>query len=333
MAELAPVAFPLSPASHVVPSAVPSVVAVSRPVRRRQSWLLWVGALVLAVLALSSATAPVLSRYDPLVQNARQRLQGPTAAHPFGTDEYGRDVLARVLYGGRTSLVASLTALAVALALGIPLGLVAGYAGGWVEGAVMRLVDVLYSFPSFLLALVVAGLYGPGLYKVLFAAAAVWWVDYARVVRAMVLQVKTEEYVLAARVLGASPLRVAVRAVLPQVIGPVVVLAALDLGALLLAISALSFLGLGAQPPVPEWGVMLAEGRRFFLEHQHLMVFPGAAIFLAALGFNLVGEGLRDVLDPQRTVGTAGVVGIAIRRVGRRGRVRAGERSGRTAAG
>jgi peptide/nickel transport system permease protein len=268
--------------------------------------LLVVGALLLGAMALSVLGAPALSRQDPLAQNARERLQGPSAAHPFGTDEYGRDVLARVLYGGRTSLTASVAALALALVLGVPLGVLAGYAGGRVDGALMRLMDVLYAFPSFLLALVVAGLYGPGLYKVLVAAAAVWWVEYARVVRAMVLLVKTEEYVLAARALGASPLRVAVRAVLPQVLGPVVVLASLDLGALLLAISGLSFLGLGAQPPLPEWGVMLAEGRRYFLEHQHLMVFPGAAIFLAALAFTLVGEGLRDALDPHGATQAAG---------------------------
>jgi peptide/nickel transport system permease protein len=256
------------------------------------------GAALILGLAGSAAGAPLLARHDPLAQNARERLQGPSPAHLFGTDEFGRDVFARVLYGGRTSLAASGAALALALALGIPLGLLAGYAGGRVDAALMRLIDVLYAFPSFLLALVVAGLYGPGLSKVLVAAAAVWWVDYARVVRAMVLQTKTEEFVLAARALGAGPVRVAARAVLPQVLGPVVVLAALDVGALLLAISALSFLGLGAQPPTPEWGVMLAEGRRSFMEHQHLMVFPGAAIFVAALAFSLFGEGLRDVLDP-----------------------------------
>jgi len=162
-------------------------------------------------LGVSAVGAPVLARQDPTAQNARQRLQGPTAAHVFGTDEFGRDVFARVLYGGRTSLLASVAALALALVLGIPLGLLAGYAGGRTDATVMRLIDVLYAFPSFLLALVVAGLYGPGLYKALIAAAAVWWVDYARVVRAMVLQVKTEEYVLAARALGAGPVRIAVR--------------------------------------------------------------------------------------------------------------------------
>jgi peptide/nickel transport system permease protein len=254
--------------------------------------------MLLSCLVLSAVAAPLLTPRDPIAQSARERLQAPTPTHPFGTDEFGRDVLARVLYGGRTTLAATLAGLTLALAVGVPLGLVAGYAGGRADGAIMRLTDVLYAFPSFLLALVVAGLYGPGLNKVLIAAAAVWWVDYARVVRALVLQVKTEDHVLAARALGASHWRIAVRAVLPQVAGPVAVLASLDLGTLLLTLSALSFLGLGAQPPIPEWGVMLAEGRRFFLEHQHLMIFPGAAIFLAALAFNLLGEGLRNLLDP-----------------------------------
>ena len=272
----------------------------SRPARRRRGapWLLIAGAVLLGCLVFSAAAAPLLTHRDPLAQSARERLQAPTTAHPFGTDEYGRDVLARVLYGGRTTLAATLASLALALCLGIPIGLFAGYAGGPADGAIMRLKVVLYAFPSFLLALVVAGLYGPGLEKVLIAAAAVWWVDYARVVRSMVLQVRTEDHVIAARTLGASHVRIALRAVLPQVAGPVIVLASLDLGTLLLALSALSFLGLGAQPPIPEWGVMLAEGRRFFLDHQHLMVFPGAAIFLAALAFNLVGEGLRNLLDP-----------------------------------
>ena len=270
----------------------------ARP-RRRFSWLALVGALLLLAIAGAAVAAPLLTRQDPAAQNGRERLQGPSPAHPFGTDEFGRDVHARVLYGGRTSLAGTLAALALAVALGVPLGLLAGFAGGWTDAGLMRGVDVLTAFPPFLLALAVAGLYGPGLEKVLLAIAVVWWVDYARVVRAMVLEARTAEHVLAARVLGATPLRVAVRAVLPQVLGPVLVLAALDVGALLLAISALSFLGLGAQPPTPEWGVMLAEGRRSFLEHQHLMLFPGGAIFLAALAASLLGEGARDLLDPR----------------------------------
>ena len=290
-------------ASVAMPVAGAPAVFLAAPlaVRRRRRgvpWLMVAGAVLIAALAGASIGAPAIARQDPIAQSARARLQGPSAAHPFGTDEFGRDVFARVVYGGRASLSATAGALTLALVLGVPLGLLAGYAGGRVDMVVMRVVDLLYAFPSFLLALVVAGLFGPGLIKVLIAFAAVWWVDYARVVRAMVLQVKTEEYVLAARALGAGSVRIAVRAVLPQVAGPIAVMAALDVGALLLSISALSFLGLGAQPPAPEWGVMLAEGRRFFMEYQHLMVFPGAAIFVAALAFSLFGEGLRDVLDP-----------------------------------
>jgi peptide/nickel transport system permease protein len=247
--------------------------------------------------------APILAPYPPAEQRAAERLQPPSTAHPFGTDRLGRDILSRVLYGGRTSLAASSIALLVTLTVGVAVGLAAGYAGGWLDGALMRLVDVLFAFPSFILALIVAGLYGPGLLKIIVAAAAVWWVGYARVTRSLVLQAKEEGFVMAARAAGARPLTIAVREVLPQVLGPIVVLATLNLGRLLLAISGLSFLGLGAQPPTAEWGLMLSEGRAYFLEQPHLMIFPGLAIFLTVLGLTLLGEGLRDVLDPHGVAG------------------------------
>jgi peptide/nickel transport system permease protein len=261
-----------------------------------------IGAALLAIVAGTAVAAPRMAPYDPAEQRARERLQAPSRAHLFGTDRLGRDVYSRVLYGGRTSLAASGAALAVTLTVGVAVGLVAGYVGRWVDAALMRLVDVLFAFPSFILALIVAGLYGPGLLKIMLAAVAVWWVGYARITRSLVLQAKEEGYVLAARAAGAPPATIVLREVLPQVVGPIVVLATINLGRLLLAIAGLSFLGLGAQPPTAEWGLMLSEGRSNFFEYPHLMIFPGAMIFATVLGVNLLGEGLRDLLDPNGTI-------------------------------
>lgn len=269
--------------------------------RRRRgpiNWLVACGGAILAVVLALAVAAPALSPYNPAEQRPAERLQAPTRAHPMGTDRLGRDIYSRVLYGGRTSLSASTIALAVTLTIGVALGLVAGYAGGWLDAAIMRLVDVLMAFPSFILALIVAGLYGPGLLKIVLAATAVWWVGYARVTRSLVLQAKQEGYVVAARAAGAPPLTIAAREVLPQIMGPIVVLAMINLGRLILTLSGLSFLGMGAQPPTAEWGLMLSEGKAYFLEFQHLMVFPGLMIFVTVLGLTLLGEGLRDVLDP-----------------------------------
>jgi peptide/nickel transport system permease protein len=271
--------------------------------RRKVNWLIVIGGAILAVVLGVTLAAPMLAPYNPAEQRARERLQAPSRAHPMGTDRLGRDMYSRVLYGGQTSLSASSIALVVTLTIGVALGLLAGYAGGWVDGAIMRLVDVLMAFPSFILALIVAGLWGPGLFKVVLAATAVWWVGYARVTRSLVLQAKQEGYVQAARAAGARPLSIAFREVLPQTLGPVVVLATLSLGRLILTLSGLSFLGMGAQPPTAEWGLMLSEGKAYFMEYQHMMVFPGLMIFATVLGLTLLGEGLRDVLDPHGAAG------------------------------
>lgn len=266
--------------------------------RRPVNLLIATGATILAAVLALTLAAPLVARFDPIEQRARERLQAPTTTHWMGTDRLGRDVFSRVLHGGRISLSASAAGLVVTLTLGVALGLLAGYAGGWIDGAIMRVVDVLLAFPSIILALIVAGLYGPGLWKVVLAATAVWWVGYARVTRSLVLQAKQEPFVKAARAAGGRPIAIAFREVLPQVVGPVIVLATMNLGRLLLTLSSLSFLGLGAQPPTAEWGLMLSEGRSHFMDHQHLMVFPGLMIFITVLGLTLLGEGLRDVLDP-----------------------------------
>ncbi|MBV1770172.1 MAG: ABC transporter permease subunit, partial [Candidatus Desulforudis sp.] len=225
-----------------------------------------------------------------------------SALFPLGTDHLGRCILSRLIYGTQVSLpIAGLT-LAVIILIGIPIGILSGYCGGRVDNIIMRVVDVLLAFPSLVLALVIAGMLGPGLINVLIALASVWWVEYARFVRAIVLSVKAKEFVLAARASGTSDVGIMTRHILPDVLSPVIVLATLDMGKLILVISGLSFLGLGAQPPAPEWGAMLNDGRPYLQVAPQLMLYPGLAIMTVVLAFNLLGDGLRDALDPRDTV-------------------------------
>ncbi len=260
------------------------------------------GGLLLALIIMLAIGAPWFTNFDPIEQRPEIRLQPPSPVHWFGTDQFGRDIWSRVLYGGRLSLAASSLALLLVMGIGLAVGVAAGYLGGWVDAIMMRLVDILLAFPAMVLALVIVGLFEPGLNNVLLATVTTWWVGFARVTRSIVLQAREETTVEAARALGARPWAIIRREILPRVVGPVLVLATLDLGYLILAISGLSFLGLGAQPPSPEWGTMLADGRIHFLTAPHLMVFPGLMIFLTVLALNLLGEGLRDWLDPINTM-------------------------------
>ena len=230
------------------------------------------------------------------------QLQGPGWAHPLGTDNFGRDILARVLHGGRVSLAVAIVATAISLVVSLVLGGVAGYLGGPADDLVMRLVDLTLAFPRLVLAITIAGLLGASLASVVVAIVAVSWAWYARVVRGLVLQAREEQYVQAAHALGASAPRVLLRHLLPAIAGQVAVLTSLDFGRIILAISALSFLGLGMRPPAPEWGAMLNEARTFFARNPELMLYPGLAIFLSVLGANLLGDALRDALDPRRRV-------------------------------
>lgn len=256
------------------------------------------GLAILATLVVAAALAPWVSPYDPVAQDVVSRFAPPSAEHLLGTDHLGRDVLSRLLYGARYSMFAALAVGTAVLGIGLAIGLVSGFIGGWLDGLIMRVVDVLLAFPSFLLALAVVGALGPGLVNLMVALVLVSWASYARIVRGLVLSVREEPYVEAATALGLRSRRVAIRHVLPSVLAPVVVLWTLQSGRLLLAISALSFLGLGIQPPTPEWGAMLNEARTYLARAPQLMVYSGTLITLAALGFNLVGDGLRDVLDP-----------------------------------
>lgn len=240
-----------------------------------------------------------LAPYEPTAQSLRNRLQPPSLAHPLGTDQLGRDLLSRLMVGARVSMRIGVTVVAISLVIGTAVGVVSGYMGGWVDEALMRLVDVLLAFPGILLALVIAGILGPSLTNLMIALAVVGWTNYARIIRGSVLSIKNEEFVQASRLIGLSRLKLVGRHVVPHVVSPVIVLATLDMGYVILATAGLSFLGLGAQPPTPEWGTMLAGGRNYLRTAWWIVNFPGIAIMITVLGFNLLGDGLRDVLDPR----------------------------------
>lgn len=266
--------------------------------RLMRDWTARVGLVVVALLVMAAVFAPVLASHDPLALDG-EAFEGPGWSHPFGTDRLGRDLFSRILFGARLSLGTAFVASALIMIAAVFVGSITGFVGGAVDSVLMRVVDTILAFPSLLLAIVVAGLFKPSLGSLMLALASVWWVGYARIVRGLVLAVRERQFVAAARVAGGRRSRILVRHILPNVLPPVIVLTTLEMGTLILAISALNFLGLGAQPPTPEWGAMLNEGKNFFFSSPHLMLFPGAAISVAVLGFNLLGDGLRDVLDPK----------------------------------
>jgi peptide/nickel transport system permease protein len=290
-------------ATGPTPSPLPTEkVAAHRRFRLRQLGhdpSAMAGLVIVATLLLLAVAAPWIPVPGPNEQDVANRYASPSGEHLLGTDNLGRDELSRLLNGARTSLVVSMVVGVLVLVIGVAVGTFAGFVGGFVDGLVMRLVDVLLAFPSLLLALAVTGVLGPGLLHLAAAMVVVWWAGYARFVRGLVLSLRERSYVESARALGMTERRVAVRHVLPQVLPPVVVLATLQSGRLLLALSGLSFLGLGAQPPTPEWGAMLSDAQNYLANAPQLMVYPGIAITVSALGFNLLGDGLRDILDPK----------------------------------
>jgi len=273
-------------------------VALSEAGLGRPSWAVGLG-LVLLLGALAVA-APLLAPHEPSVIALEHRLEGPSPEFPLGTDQLGRCIWSRLLYGARLSLGTAVAAAALVLAAGLAVGAVSGYFGGGVDLVLMRVVDVLLAFPALIPALAIVGMLGPGVDHLLAATVSVWWAGYARVVRGLVLALRERPFVEGARALGAGRLAILQRQILPNVMPPVLVLASVDLGSLLLVMAGLSFLGLGAQPPTPEWGGMLSDSRSYLLTAPQLMIYPGAAISLAVVGFNLIGEGLRDRLDPRR---------------------------------
>ena len=259
-----------------------------------------VGAIIVAAFLLLTVIAPEIAPYDPYDQDFSTALQAPSLDHLFGTDQYGRDVLSRVMYGSRTALLSILVADGLALVIGTTLGLVAGFYGRWVDSAAMRFVDVLLAFPYLLLALIIVASLGPSLFHSMIAIGIVATPVYARIIRGQVLAVRTTEFVLAARAIGGSASRIMLRHVLPNSFTPILVMATLQAGTVVVETAGLSFLGMGAQPPSPDWGSVLAEGQGYFLTSWWIATFPGLAIFMVVLGFNLVGDALRDHFDPRR---------------------------------
>lgn len=283
------------------------LIGVRRPgarsplARLRRRWPLVVGWLVVGLLLLATAAAPLLAPANPDVQSLAQRLRPPSAAHPFGTDEFGRDVLSRILYGGRVTLLASTLSVVIAALVGCAIGLTAGYFGGWYDALMGRLVDILFAFPVILLGIAIVAVLGPGVPSVIVAIAVASLPNFARVSRAAIVPEKEREYVLAAHVVGAPTSYLILRTLLPNLIGPLLVLVSLGFAYAVLYEASLGFLGLGAQPPTPEWGTMLSTARDFLFQAPWYAFFPGVSIVILVFSLNLIGDGLRDVIDPYRS--------------------------------
>jgi len=271
--------------------------ATWRQLRRNRGAV--IGLVICVVFLLVALVAPLVAPYDPLGQELSRALQPPSAAHWFGTDDLGRDMLSRILVGAGVSLFMSLATVAIALVIGAAIGVVAGFLRGWWGDTLMRLIDVLQAIPGILLAIVVIAILGVGLENVIVAISIASIPVFARLAFGSTLAVRENEHVQAARSLGASSRSILVRHILPNVAAPLIVMTTLRISTVILTASGLSFLGLGAQPPTPEWGAMLSAGRSYFTSNPHVATFPGIAIMLVVLGFNMLGDGLRDALDPR----------------------------------
>lgn len=256
------------------------------------------GFIIVAGTILVALLAPLLPLQDPTDLDLQSRLLSPSGGSPLGTDHLGRDELSRVIYGARVTLLMSGASVAIIMVIASVVGSLSGYYGGWLDTGLMMVVDLLLAFPSLILGVAVAGILGPSLVNVMIAVSVVWWASHARVIRGMVLAARNREYVESARAIGASDKRIVVYHISRNIVGPFVVLATLDMGWIILGIAGLSFLGLGAQPPTPEWGAMLNDSRSYMQTSPLLLLAPGSAIFLLVLGFNLLGDGIRDLLDP-----------------------------------
>ena len=268
----------------------------------RRDPLAVVSLIVIVLFVLGAILAPALTPYEGQGQgepNILEKFHPPSQAHPLGTDYLGRDVWARLLFGGRSSLSVGLLVVVVASMIGVPLGAVAGYFGGWLDNLLMRITDVFLAFPPLLLAIAIAAALGPSFSNTMIAIAITWWPWYARLVRAQTLSLREEYFIEAARSIGVSNISIVVRHILPNVLTPVLVQATMDIGSAILTGAAMSFIGLGIQPPAPDWGKMISTGRIYFIERPWFAGSAGAAIFLATLAFNLLGDAVRDVADPR----------------------------------
>jgi peptide/nickel transport system permease protein len=258
-----------------------------------------VGAVVMLVFLLAALLAPLIAPYDPLAQNIQDGLKSPTAAHLFGTDKLGRDIFSRILHGARISLFVGVSVVLISSTIGTLLGVLAGYLGGWADEALMRVTDIFFAFPALILAMAIAGALGPSLQNALIAISAVTWPVYARLLRGQVLSLKQREFVLAAKTVGVPEWQIVLRHLLPNMLAPLLVQASFDMGGAITAVAGLSFIGFGAQPPTPEWGVMISEARTYMATAWWMGTFPALAIMLVVGSFNLLGDGLRDLLDPR----------------------------------
>jgi len=288
-------------AEVVQPLAEPRSLRLALPgrrVRARGNTALVAGAVIVGVWVLAAAFAPILAPHSPLDLDVMNRLEPPTVGHPFGTDEAGRDNFSRIVYGARITIPIAFGVIVIATIVGVGVGAVAGYAGGWVDEVLMRVVDVVLAFPSIVLAMAITAALGAGLRNAMLAIVLVGWPEFSRLMRGQILSVKTNDYVVAALALGVPAHRVLLTHVLPNAFPPVLVKATLDVGNAIILIAALSFIGLGAIPPDPEWGAMIAAGQAKF-EYWWVATFPGLAILSVVLGFNFLGDGLQDLLNPR----------------------------------
>ena len=268
--------------------------------RFRRNHLAMLGLAITVALVLMAIFAPWLAPYDPIAQNLAERLQPPgTPGHWLGTDDFGRDIWTRILFGSRITLYIVLLVILTAPVAGLIIGTVAGYFGGWVDQVLMRITDIFLAFPRLILALALVAVLGPGIENAVLAIALTAWPPYARVARAETLTVRNSDYIAAIRLQGAGAMRVIWGHVMPMCLPSVIIRVTLDMAGVILTAAGLGFLGLGVQPPTPEWGLMISSGRKFLFEQWWVATMPGLAIFIVSLGFNLLGDGLRDVLDPR----------------------------------
>ncbi|ESZ69019.1 cytochrome C550 [Mesorhizobium sp. L103C119B0] len=262
--------------------------------------LAFLGLLIIIALLLVAAFADVLAPYSPTIGDLKNaRLLAPSAAHWFGTDDLGRDIYSRILFGSRWTLYVVILVAVIAAPIGLLVGTVAGYAGGWTDAILMRITDIFLAFPKLILALAFVAALGPGIENAVMAIAITSWPPYARIARAETMTVRNSDYIKAVQLMGASPFRIVLRHIMPLCISSLIIRVTLDMAGIILTAAGLGFLGLGAQPPLPEWGTMIASGRRFVLDQWWVAGAPGFAILIVSLGFNLLGDGLRDALDPR----------------------------------
>jgi len=264
-----------------------------------------IGFCFVSIFLIIALIGPMIIGYPGDITGAihmDQKLKPPSSTHPFGTDEVGRDIYSRVIMGTRLSFQIGLIIIFIAMGIGVPLGIIAGYMGGWLDEVIMRVTDIFLSIPGLLLALAIVGALGPGIKNAMLALSIVWWPGYVRLVQGKTLSLREESFVEAAKSIGASKLRVIFGHILPNCTSPIIVKASMDMGMAILFAANLGFIGVGAQPPMPEWGAMISTGRNYLPDHWWMATFPGMAILITVLGFNLLGDGLRDILDPQSRI-------------------------------